>query len=94
MKIGEYEVEWSPYIENQIVPEEGQTKEQALEEVLGYHLEKVLEQREPEVAASFSIGKFFGKPAQEVGVFIDPDGKYAFFGTEAEAQTRDDEFQP
>lgn len=44
MKYGEYEITCSPYIKNIVVPADGESKDAALNDVLTYHTEKLLEQ--------------------------------------------------
>lgn len=88
MKIGEYEIEHSPYIENLIEPDDGQSKEEALADVLGYHAGALLKQHDPKEKATFTLTRFLSRPIPELGMFVDPEGKKIFFGTEAEVQTR------
>jgi hypothetical protein len=88
MKYGDWEIEYSPYIYNSVVPDEGQSKEEALAEVLPYHAGAILKQHQPKVRTAVTISRFLSGPASEMAVVIDPDAKKLFFGTETEAQTR------
>lgn len=90
MKYGEYEITCSPYIKNIVAPADGESKEAALEDVLTYHTEKVLEQHNPAERKVVSLARFLSKPVPELAAFVDPDSKTVFFGTEAEVQSRMD----
>ncbi len=87
-KYNGYSVEYSPYVNELVEAEEGVPKDTTVKDVLGYFLEKILEQRQPKEPETFTHNKFLGQPASELGVFIDPKKKKVFFGTEAEALTR------
>jgi len=88
MKFGNYEIEHSAYIESLVEPDEGQSKEDALVEILSYHADAVLKQHELEKATAFTLTRFLNRPIPEFGIFVDPEGKKMYFGTEAEVQTR------
>lgn len=83
-----YVVSWSPYVNGIIEPDEGQSQDDSVREVLEYHAEKVVDKGASEKTA-YVLGRFLWKDNPvELCAVIDPVERTIFFGTEAEARGR------
>ncbi len=81
-------VSWSPYVAGIIQPEEEQSQDDAIREVLEYQAEQVIE-RGAEEKTAYVLARFLRNDNPvELCAVIDPKQHTIFFGTEVKARNQ------